>query len=103
MFSLFISSIASVCKIKFKESFDWIFQLASILSQNIKFPNVFLFLLQDELNKMKSINKESRDEKQSMDFELQKYKDMYEAEQKLREKLARRLEKASDKAAKAQL
>ena len=52
---------------------------------------------------MKSINKETRDEKESMDFELKKYKDLYEAEQKLREKLAWRLEKASDKAAKAQL
>ena len=71
--------------------------------QNIKLPNVLFLLTQDELNKMKSINKETRDEKESMDFELKKYKDLYEAEQKLREKLARRLEKASDKAAKAQL
>ena len=42
-------------------------------------------------------------EKDSRDLELQKFKDMYEAEQKLREKLAKRLEKATDKAAKAQL
>ena len=52
---------------------------------------------------MKLTNKETMEEKESKDLELQKFRDMYEAEQKLREKLAKRLEKATDKAAKAQL
>ena len=52
---------------------------------------------------MKLTNKETVEEKERKDLELQKFRDMYESEQKLREKLAKRLEKATDKAAKAQL
>ncbi len=51
---------------------------------------------------MKSLTKETVEDRLNKELEAQKYKDLYEAEQKLREKLAKRLDKATEKANQAQ-
>ncbi len=59
--------------------------------------------LQDELNQLKASRLEAESEQRGRAAELRELRELHAAEQQLREKLARRLETATDKAAKAQL
>ena len=61
------------------------------------------FAFQDELNRVKGSFSESKTEKETREMELQRFREMYEKEVQLREKLAEKLYRASDKASKAQM
>ena len=59
--------------------------------------------MQDELHRLRDSYHETATAKETTQFEAQRFRDLYESEIKLRERLADKLQKASEKANKAQL
>ena len=61
------------------------------------------FAIQDELNKLRSSQSDIMTTKESQELEAQKFRELYQSEVKLRERLADKLQQASEKASKAQM
>lgn len=63
----------------------------------------YLTSLQEEINRMKNSFNYSQTQSEIVDMEAQKYKDLYHSEVRIRERLAGKLQKATERAAQAQL
>ncbi len=84
------------------------FNLYSIIGRNflllrVKLEMPAMYSLQDELRLLRTEYKSLHSKPDGQSSEAKHFKDLYENEQKLRERLSLRLEKANEKASKAQV